>query len=168
VAAAGAFVGVDVAKAALEVAVRPGGDAWSAANDPALIAAVVGRVRAAGPALVVLEATGGADMPLAAALAAVGLPVAVVNPRQVGDFARAVGQLATTDALDAHVLARFAEAVRPPVRPVPDAQARELEAVLARRHHLVQMRPPRSSGWARRPRPCASASARMWLGSTPS
>lgn len=133
------FVGIDVAKARLDVAVRPAEEAWAAPNDEAGIEAVVDRLRALAPTLVVLEATGGLEVPLAAALAAAALPVAVVNPRQVRDFAKAVGQLAKTDALDAALLARFAEAVRPPVRAVPDAEAQALSALLARRRQTIAM-----------------------------
>jgi transposase len=133
------YVGIDVAKAQLDVAVRPDGAQWVAANDEAGIAGLVARLGALAPALIVLEATGGRELPLAAALVAAGLPVAVVNPRQVRDFARAVGQLAKTDALDARVLARFAEVVRPAPRPLPDAQAQQLSALLARRRQLVSM-----------------------------
>jgi transposase len=137
--AAPRFVGIDVAKARLDVAVRPDGAAWAAPNDEAGIDEVVARLRALAPTLVVLEATGGLEVPLAAALATAGLPVAVVNPRQVRDFAKAIGQLAKSDALDAQVLARFAEAIRPPVRPVPDAQAQTLSALLARRRQVLAM-----------------------------
>ena len=133
------FVGIDVAKARLDVAVRPADEAWAAPNDEAGIDAVVARLRPLAPALVVLEATGGLEVPLAAALAAAALPAAVVTPRQVRDFAKAVGQLAKTDALDARLLARFAAAVRPPVRPVPDAAAQALAALLARRRQTIAM-----------------------------
>lgn len=115
-------VGIDVAKAQLDVAVRPGGEQWVAANDEAGIAGLVARLGA-----------------LVAALVAAGLPVAVVNPRQGRDFAKAVGQLAKTDALHARVLARFAEVVRPAPRPLPDAEAQRLAALLARRRQLVGM-----------------------------
>ena len=91
------------------------------------------------PQLVVLEATGGVEMTLAGELAASGQHVAVVNPRQVRDFARATGKLAKTDVLDAHVLAHFAEAVRPASRPLPDAGTQELAALVARRRQLVEM-----------------------------
>lgn len=133
------YVGIDVAKDHLDVALRPEGAGWRAANDAAGVAALVARLDALTPALVVLEATGGYERPLAAALAGAGLPVAVVNPRQTRDFARATGQLAKTDRLDAQALARFAEAVRPPARPVPDAAAQALAAVLARRRQVVAM-----------------------------
>ena len=132
-------VGIDVSAAGLDVAARPGGAAWAVANDEAGAAALVARLRGLAPALVVLEATGGLELPAVGALAAAGLPVAVVNPRQVRDFARATGTLAKTDRLDAAVLARFAEAVRPAPRPLPDADARELAALLARRRQVVEM-----------------------------
>ncbi|MDP9374648.1 MAG: IS110 family transposase [Chloroflexota bacterium] len=138
-AGAPCYVGVDVAKVGLDIAVRPGGDRWSTANDAESVAALVTRQHDLQPTLVVLEATGGYERPLAAALASAGLPVAVVNPRQARDFARATGKLAKTDALDAQALAHFAEAVRPPARPVPNAAAEALGAVLARRRQLVEM-----------------------------
>jgi transposase len=134
------FVGVDVAKAQLDIAVRPTGERWAVANDDAGIATLVARLQAVPPTLIVFEATGGYQRAVVAALAATGLPVAVINPRQARDFAKATGQLAKTDALDARALAHFAEAVRPPPRPLPDAQAGELRALLARRRQLVAMR----------------------------
>ncbi len=133
------YVGIDIAKAQLDVAVRPSGQQWISAHDEAGIADLVPRLQALQPQVIVVEATGGREVPLAATLAAAGLPVAVVNPRQVRDFARAIGQLAKTDALDAQVLARFAEVVGPTPRPLPDAAAQELWALLARRHQLVGM-----------------------------
>jgi transposase len=133
------FVGIDVAKAHLDVAVRPTGETWRAANDPAGIAELVARLQAQRPTLVVVEATGGLEVPLVAAVAAAGLAIAVVNPRQVRDFAKAVGQLAKTDALDAQVLARFAEVVRPTPRPLPAAEAQALAALVARRAQIVGM-----------------------------
>jgi transposase len=131
------YVGIDVAKAQLDIAVPPSAEQWISPHDEDGIAALVARVQALWPTLVVLEATGGREAPLAAALATAGLAVAVVNPRQVRDFARAVGQLAKTAALDAQVLARFAEVVQPTPRPLPAAQAQELSALLARRRQLV-------------------------------
>src|SRR5437867_3722295 len=125
-------VGVDVAKDRLDVAVRPSGEAWSEANDDAGVRALVARLRPLGPALIVCEATGGFERAAIAALAAAGFPVVVANPRQVRDFARATGQLAKTDQLDAAILALFAERVRPTPRPLPDAAAQLLDAVLAR------------------------------------
>lgn len=132
-------VGIDVAKAHLDVAVRPTGAAWRVASDAAGIPAVVERLQGLAPTMVVVEATGGCEVLLVGALAAAGLPVAVVNPRQVRDFARATGQLAKTDALDAAVLARFGEAVRPSPRPLPDAAQEELGALVARRRRVVEM-----------------------------
>ena len=134
------FVGIDVSKAHLDGACRPDGAAFQHPNDPAGIRALVDRLKALRPTLIVLEATGGLETPLAAALAAAKLPVAVVNPRQVRDFAKATGQLAKTDALDARVLAHFAEAIRPQVRDLPDEQARQLEGLVTRRQQLLEMR----------------------------
>jgi transposase len=133
------FVGIDVARAALDVAVWPGGAAERVANDAAGVAALAGRLAALGPALVVLEATGGRERAAAEALVAAGLAVAVVNPRQVRDFARATGRLAKTDALDAAALARFAAAVRPEPRPLPSAAAVELRALVERRRQVAEM-----------------------------
>jgi transposase len=132
-------VGIDVAKARLDVAVRPQEEAWAVPNDEGGIAALVARLAPLAPVLVVLEATGGLEVPAAAALAGAGLPVAVVNPRQVRNFARAVGQLAKTDALDAQILARFGEVVRPAPRPLPDADAQALAALVARRRQVLAM-----------------------------
>ena len=133
------FVGVDVAKERLDTVVRPSGEGWSVANDEAGVAALVARLRPLAPALVVCEATGGFERAAIAALAAAGLPVVVANPRQVRDFARATGQLAKTDQLDAGILALFAERVRPTPRPLPDAAAQLLDAVLTRRRQLIEM-----------------------------
>jgi len=132
-------VGVDVAKDRLDVAVRPSGEVWSEANDETGITTLVGRLRPLRPALIVCEATGGFERAAIAALAAAGLPVVVANPRQVRDFARATGQLAKTDRLDAGILALFAERVRPTARPLPDAAAQLLDAVLTRRRQLLEM-----------------------------
>lgn len=132
------FVGLDVSKDRLDGATRAGAT-FAEANDPPGHAALVARLRPLGVALVVLEATGGLELPVAAALAAAGIPAAVVNPRQVRDFARATGRLAKGDALDAAVLAHFAEAVRPPVRPLPEAELRALEALVGRRRQLLEM-----------------------------
>jgi transposase len=133
------FVGIDVAKAHLDIAVRPSGEQWRAPHDAPGIGALVDRLAGLAPTLVVLEATGGREVGLVAALVAAGVPVAVVNPRQVRRFAQAVGQLAKTDALDAQLLARFADVVRPTPRPVPDAEAQRLSALLARRQQVVAM-----------------------------
>jgi len=133
------YVGVDVAKDWLDVAQRPEGAPWRVSNDERGIAALVERLVQLRPALVVLEATGGMEMPVVGALVIVQLPTAVVNPRQVREFARATGRLAKTDAIDAQVLAQFGEAVRPELRPFPDAATQELSALLARRRQLVGM-----------------------------
>ena len=133
------LIGIDVAKAELVVAARPSGARWTTPNDEHGVHALVERLRADGPALIVLEATGGYELLAVAALAAAGLPVVVANPRQVRDFAKATGQLAKTDRIDADVLALFAERVRPAVRPLPDADAQELDALLGRRRQLLEM-----------------------------
>jgi transposase len=134
------WVGIDVAKDTLDVHVRPTGLAFQVANDDAGVASLVARLQELQPAAVVLEATGGYEVPVVAALAAAGVAPAVINPRQARRFAEGVGRLAKTDPLDAAVLAHFAEAVRPAARPVPDAQARALSDLLVRRRQLVQMR----------------------------
>lgn len=133
------FVGIDVAKAYLDVASRPAGIAARLANDETGIAHLVAQLETTPPTLIVLEATGGLEGPVTATLVTAGFAVAVVNPRQVRDFARATGQLAKTDALDAAVIAHFAEAMRPEVRPLPDEQTRHLQALLARRRQLLEM-----------------------------
>lgn len=133
------YVGVDVSKARLDVAIH-GGAAWSVAHDPQGIAALVTRLHALAPALVVCEATGGWEGALVAALHAAALPVAVVNPRQARDFARSTGKLAKTDTLDAAALAHFAQAIQPAAQPAPDAATVTLRAVLARRAELVALR----------------------------
>lgn len=133
------FVGIDVAKARLDVAVRPSGDIWSVDYDELGVAGLADRLQAVEPTAVVLEATGGLEVPLASALATAALPVVVVNPRQVRDFAKATGRLAKTDALDAQVLAHFAEAVRPPVRQLRDDEAQELNAMTTRRNQVMTM-----------------------------
>ena len=133
------FVGIDVSKERLDLAVRPTGDAKEVSNTPEGIRSLAGFLTGVGPELVVLEATGGMEALVAAQLASTGLRVIVVNLRQVRDFARATGKLAKTVSLDAHALAHFAEAVQPQVRPLPDATARELGALVARRRQLVEM-----------------------------
>ena len=133
------YVGIDVSKHWLDVGIRPARRAERLANDEAGIEAVVAQLGAVAPERIVLEASGGLELPLVAALAAAALPVVVVNPRQVRDFARATGRLAQTDALDAQVLAHFAEAVRPELRPLPDAETQALRDLVARRRQLVAM-----------------------------
>ena len=132
------FIGIDVAKARVDIAARPRGDSWSVDYDEADVAGLVDRLQSLGPAAVVLEATGRLEVRLASALAA-ALPVVVVNPRQVRDFARATGRLAKTDALDAQVLAHFAEAVRPPMRQLRYDDTQELNAMTTRRNQVMTM-----------------------------
>ncbi len=134
-----AYAGVDVSKEHLDFAVWPAGAGWRVAHDQHGIDGVVGRLRAARVALVVVEATGGLEVTLLAALGAAGVPVVRVNPRQVREFARATGQLAKTDRLDAAVLARFAAQVQPELRPLPDEATTLLAALVARRRQLVEM-----------------------------
>ena len=133
------FVGIDVAKAELVISAQPAGARWTVANDERGVRTLVDRLVAAAPMLIVLEATGGYELLGVAALAAAALPVVVINPRQGRDFARATGQLAKTDRLDADILALFAEKVRPAVRPIPTAEAQELDAMLTRRRQLIEM-----------------------------
>jgi transposase len=134
-----AYVGIDVAKAKLDIAVHSSDQQWTFANSDAEISQAVSCLRELKPALIVLEATGGIEMPLVAALAVARLPVVVANPRQVRDFARATGRLAKTDTLDARILAHFAAVVRPALRPLPDAHTQEMAAILTRRRQLVEM-----------------------------
>ena len=133
------FVGVDVAKAELVVSIVPSAERFTVANDERGVRTLTERLRAIGPTLIVLEATGGYELLGVAALAAAALPVVVVNPRQVRDFAKATGQLAKTDRIDADILARFADVVRPAVRVLPGAEAQELDALLTRRRQLLEM-----------------------------
>jgi transposase len=137
--AAVCYVGIDVFEATLDGATAPGESSFSHPNDPAGLARLVEDLRPLRPALVVLEATGGLEVPVAAALHDEGLSVAVVNPRQVRDFARAMGILAKTDRLDARVLALFAQKVQPVSRPMPNEQARTLKALVSRRRQLTEM-----------------------------
>jgi transposase len=133
------FVGVDVSKAYLDVFIRPTAERMRLGNDEAGIAQLVAHLRSQQPALVVLEPTGGLQAPVVAALVVAQIPVAVVNPRQIRDFGRSTGKLAKTDALDAALLAHFAEAVRPEPRPIADEATQALDALLTRRRQLVEM-----------------------------
>lgn len=135
----GYFVGIDVAKDKLDVHVRPSGESWTVGNEAAGLRELGAQLQERAPALIVLEATGGYEVVVAATLASGGLPVAVVNPRQIRDFARATGQLAKTDTLDAAAIARFAEAVQPPVRPLATPAAEALGELVARRRQLIDM-----------------------------
>jgi transposase len=140
-----AYAGVDVSKERLEVCVlrsrgaKEGDVTFGVSNDPAGTQTLLARLAKERPALVILEATGGFQRPVAAALAAAGLPIAVVNPRQARDFARATGRLAKTDRIDAQILARFAQAVRPAPRPVSEEEAQALAEIMARRRQVVGM-----------------------------
>lgn len=133
------FVGIDVSKARVDVHVRPDGIAFFSATDAEGLAELVRRLPPLRPTLVVLEASGGYEGVIAATLAEAGLPVAIVNPRQVRKFAGAIGRLAKTDAIDAAVIAHFAQAVRPAARPLPDDLAVRLAELMARRRQLVVM-----------------------------
>lgn len=133
------FVGLDIAKDTIDVCVLPTGERWRVAHQPPGLSELGTRLAALTPTLVVLEASGGYETAVATTLAIAGLPVVVVNPRQVRDFARALGRLAKTDAIDAEVLARFADRVRPPVRALPDEAQQELEALVTRRRQLLDM-----------------------------
>jgi len=132
------FVGIDISGAHVDVCIRPEGHAKRFERESEL-EALIEYLKPLEPQLIVMEATGGLEVPVAAALATAGLPVVVVNPRQARDFGKATGKLAKTDAIDAAVLAHFAEAVRPEVRPLPDEHTRELEALVVRRRQLVEM-----------------------------
>jgi transposase len=134
------FVGIDVSKTMLDLMVRPTGTRQQQANDADGIAQLVKQLRQLRPALVVCEATGGWERLLVGALAAARVPIVVVNPRQVRDFAKATGRLAKTDRLDAEVIAHFAEAVRPEPRALPSADVQALDDLVTRRQQLIDMR----------------------------
>ncbi len=137
--AADRFVGIAVSKSWVDVHVRPAGAAFRCATDEPGLAELVRRLRPLLPQLIVREASGGYESIVALSLADAGLPVAIVNPRQVRRFAEALGQLAKTDAIDARIIAHFAAAVRPTPRPLPDAMMLQLQELLARRRQLVVM-----------------------------
>ena len=132
-------VGIDVGKYEVAVAVTPSGEQWTSPTTPEALERTMARLAVLHPAVVVLEATGGYEAPVAAAGAAVQLPIVIVNPRQVRAFAHALGRTAKTDALDAHVLAVFGARVQPAVRPLPDADTQALAAVVTRRRQLLDM-----------------------------
>lgn len=138
-AQAAAYVGIDVSQDRLDVSVGGTGEVWQVGNDAVGIAVLRERLATLAPARVVLEATGGLERAVAGALEAAALPVSVVNPRQVRDFARATGRLAKTDVIDAEMLARFGKVMQPPVRPLPDAQTQALREVVTRRRQVVDM-----------------------------
>lgn len=147
------FVGIDVSKDRLDTALRPSDERWATPNDARGITTLCRRLQTLAPALIILEATGGLELPLVGVLAAAGLPVVVINPRQVRDFAKATGQLAKTDTLDAAILAQFAEAVRPAPRPLPDAATQALHALLTRRRQLLDMRTAEQNRLGSAPQP---------------
>jgi transposase len=132
-------VGIDVSKDRLDVAVCPSGEAFVVERDAAGLERLAARLRQIAPQIVALEATGGFETVAAAALAAAGLPIVVVNPAQIRSFARALGQRAKTDPIDAAVIARFAEATRPETRPLPDKATRLLADLVARRRQIIEM-----------------------------
>ena len=134
------FVGIDVSKSTLDVCIKPPGQTLHVAYDEAGARQVVSRLKELGPALIVMEATGGLEVRIATELSIKGLPVAIINPRQARDFAKATGQLAKTDRVDAAVLAAFAKAIRPQVRPLKDADTRALDDMVSRRRQLINMR----------------------------
>lgn len=133
------WIGIDVSKKRLDVYIRPASIALSFTNQPDGIAQLIERIKAESPELVVLEATGGLHLSAASAIESAAIVVAVVNPRQVRDFAKAAGKLAKTDAIDAQILAHFAEVMQPPARPLLDEQMQQLKDLVARRHQLVEM-----------------------------
>jgi transposase len=133
------FVGIDVSKDRFDVAQRPGGQSWSVPNEDAGLEALARSLAKLTPTLVLLEASGGLETPLVTALLEAQLPTVVINPRQVRDFAKATGQLAKTDTIDAAVLAQFGETIKPEVRILPDAATRELDALVSRRRQLSEM-----------------------------
>lgn len=132
--------GIDVSKARLDVAVRPDHPQWALANEEAQFGDLASRLTDLGVELVVLEATGGLEMPVASALAVAGFQVAVVNPRQVRDFAKATGRLAKTDRIDADLIAHFGQAVHPVARPLPDEDLRQLRDLVTRRRQLLDLK----------------------------
>ena len=156
---AGPFVGIDVSRDHLDVALRPG-PAFRLPNGPAGHADLVARLLPLAPALVVLEATGGLELPALAALAAAGIPAAAVNPRQARDFARSMNRLAKTDRIDAETLAHFAGAARFEPRPLPGPEQRALDALVTRRRQLVEMRMMESN----RLGACADGAVRSAIG----
>lgn len=158
-------IGIDVSKARLDVASLPASNSLASHvdNDPRGHAALVASLQTLAPRLIVLEATGGYQRPVVAALAAAGLPVVVVNPRQVRDFARALGVLAKTDTLDAAVLARFGASIQPSLRPLPDAQANALTDLLTRRRQLIDLHTAENNRLAQATAPKVKASIRAVL-----
>jgi transposase len=133
------YVGIDVSKARLDVAVVPGEQTWSVANDDGGIGELADKLKGLTPKLVLLEATGGLERRVLARLVGGGLPAMAINPRNVRDFAKSLGKLAKTDRIDAIILGRFAQAIRPELRPIADEQSQELQTLLTRRRQIVEM-----------------------------
>jgi transposase len=133
------FIGIDVSKAHLDIAIRPTQDHWQVENTQAGITELVVKLRPMAPSLIVLEATGGYETCCTASLVAAGFAVAVINPRQARNFAKSLGRLAKTDKVDASVLAHFGDALRPEPRPMPDEATQHLQAVLVRRRQVIEM-----------------------------
>lgn len=133
------YVGIDISKDHLDLALHPPGPQWQCANEPSAFPTLVAELQALQPRLIVMEATGALELPVAAALASVGLPLAIVNPRQVRDFAKATGRLAKTDPLDAAVLAHFAAVLHPSAQTLPSAEQQHLSALLTRRRQVIEM-----------------------------
>lgn len=136
---AGVFVGIDVSKDWLDVAVLPLGEEFRVSYKPAKVAQLVTKVRQLAPVRIVLEATGGYEIEVATAFSEAGLPVCVMNPRQTRDFAKATGELAKTDRVDARILALFGQSILPPLRPLPDIDARQLREIMDRRRQILEM-----------------------------
>ena len=134
------FVGIDVSKSTLDVCIEPAVQTLHVNYTEAGIKQIVVRLQEIQPTLIVMEATGGLEVRIATELAGQGLPVAVINPRQARDFAKATGQLAKTDRVDAAILAAFARAIRPQIRPLKDADTRALDDLVSRRRQLIEMR----------------------------
>jgi transposase len=132
-------IGIDVSKATLAVAIHPSGEAWTSETTPVAIEALVARLVALAPRIIVVEATGGYERAIVASCAAAGLPITVVNPRQVRAYAQAVGRTAKTDPIDAELLAEFGARIQPPIRPLADAATQALAALVTRRRQLLDM-----------------------------
>ena len=131
------YVGIDISKSQLDVGVSPSGKVWNVPNSDDGVRQLVSDVKKLKPELVVMEATGGLEMPLAGAFSEAGILVAVINPRQVRDFARATGKLAKTDRIDAQMIAHFAEAIQPQPRPLPDQKTQQISAIMTRRRQQL-------------------------------
>lgn len=134
------FVGIDISKEGLDVHLLPGGENFTITRDSKAITSLVKKLKKKTVTIIVVEATGGYEIPVSADLAAAGLPVAVVNPRQVRNFARGLGKLAKTDRIDAYILARFGETVQPQPRPLPTEQERAIKELVLRRRQLLATR----------------------------